>query len=207
MKTALFYAVFTALNLVAFAVAVAMLPSLVGVAFSAGEVLRTGSPWIFLAYPAVSAFLALGMFAVMLPMKGKMRLAGAIAVATAGAVFLCVGWTFYGLGAAGADVGEKVLFPYAAVSAMPLSLALLSFGCAFPALSKRLGLSPKCQRAGELAFSLAGLVSFLVSLTLTALPRTPRLDWIALLVFALSLGAAAATFFVLKSHFTHKNTD
>ncbi len=189
MKVSVYYTAISVLNLLAFTVAVACLPAEVPIHYAHGVVDRLGSPWVFLALPAVSALLSLAVWAVRL--KGKKTLP-VLLLAIAGGCFSVLGWIFLGLSAQNAAFGDRVFFPYAAVTALPLSY--LTLGCG-------VGLAPilaeEDTRFFEIAFTAAGGIGAVVS---SALIAVPRLGWVALLVFfVLLLAAAVAVYLRLRA--------
>ena len=213
MKVSILYTVLSVLNLIAFAIVVSLLPASVPVHFNgAGVVDRLGSAWEYIAFPSITALLSIGVFIIMLRMKSANRKYFAIALALVGGLFLCMGWAFLGLAAQGAEYGEKVGFPFAAVSALPISLLLIAFGAMMPRLEANyfLGIRTsatlkservweKTHRVGGIAFIVCGAISAITAVVFSCLDVSPRLDWLALVVLLVAL-VVTALFCVIYSY-------
>ena len=166
----------------AFLVGVLLLPACVPIHLAGLTVDRLGSPWTLIAFPAVSAFLAIAFFPIALRAK-RGRGAALCALSAVGAAFAVVGWTFFGIAAQPAVFGETVAFPYAAVSALPVGLSVAILGGFLferEKTGRRLG-------AGLIA---SGLLSAAVAIGFSCAAVSPRLDWIASVVLVVSVLAA-----------------
>lgn len=211
MKVSILYTALSVLNLIAFAIVVAFLPASVPVHFENLTVDRFGSAWVFIAFPAVTALLSLGV--LMLRLKAKERGREylnviSLVIAAVGAVFACVGWTFVGLSSQSVEFGMKVSFPYAAVTALPLSMAMFIFGFivydgSFTRLLSAHGaqvneaLRKRADRAGGIFFMIAAGIAAILAVVFACLTFSPRADWVAIVVLAV-LGAFTGTqYFIL----------
>ncbi len=203
MRSSVTYTVFSVVNLIAFAIVAACLPPQVSVHFGAGLVDRLGSPWQFLALPAVSALLSVALFVIDMRMK-RGRSAVFAATVLCGALFGCLGWMFFGIAAQGAAFGARVYFPYASVTALPLSLMLTALGYLLPAAEPigPLGIfAPasrdgdrggwgKVARFGRIVLMAAGTLSAVVSIVLSCNFKA-QYDYVAIAVFVVLAAAAA----------------
>lgn len=182
MFISILYTIAALADLLAFLVGVLLLPARVPIHLAGLTVDRLGSPWTLIAFPAVSAFLAIAFFPIALRAK-RGRGAALCALSAVGAAFAVVGWAFFGIAAQPAVFGETVAFPYAAVSALPVgfSVAILG-GFLFERekTGRRLG-------AGLIA---SGLLSAAVAIGFSCAAVSPRLDWIASVVLVVSVLAA-----------------
>lgn len=182
MKHSILYTVLSVLNLITFAIVVACLPKEVAVFYNAGIVERLGSPWVFLAFPAVTAFLALGVFVVELRAKPKRRLAFLLSLFAAGIALSALGWAYLALAAQGAGFGEHVyMMPWFVVTLVLTSLGML-LGYLFGA-SK----TTRLAAFGVPLFA-ASLAGFAAAVGIAF--GVPAFDWAALLVYIVLLAAA-----------------
>ncbi len=184
MKLSLYYTIITVLNLIAFAVVTACLPASVPLHVSHGVVEQVGSPWVFLALPAVSALLSLGVFLTLLS-NGKRKIVVCSVIVALGGIFLSLGWMFMAIAVQPAAFGEKIFFPYATVSALPLSLLLMG-GCL---LFK--------NRRDKLVVLSAGFFSAACAVVFSCIVVV-RVDYVALIVLCLALIASCALLFLRK---------
>ena len=190
MKKSIVYTVVTAVGLIVFAVISAMLPGQVSVHYAAGTVDRMGTVWWLLAFPAAAALIALAAFVVTFFAKPKSRPYIVTALFAVGGTLATVGWVYLALAAQGASFGEHVdRVPFAA-TALALSLAEMLAGSivsdAFPAVGAENG--P--------ALAVAGGAGYLASLIVMF--AAPRLDYLSLVVFAVTAAAALLVFFRRK---------
>lgn len=190
MKVSVYYTVISVLDLIAFMIVVACLPAEVPIHYAHGGMVdRLGSPWVYLAMPAVSALISLAVWAVRL--KGKKTALPTVLLVVAGGLFSVLGWIFLGLGAQNALFGEEVRFPYAALTALPISYLIMACGVAFP---ETLGEGE--ELLFEVAFVAAGGASAIVSMALICVD--PALGWVAMVVCGAALLAAVGTVFLKK---------
>ena len=212
MKTAIIYTVLSVLNLIGFAVGAALLPARVPVHFdAAGLANRFGSPWEYIAFPAVTALMTLGLWVVALGRRGKKRTILAALFCGLGAVFACLGWMFFGI-ISQFRPGETMSIPFGAVTVLPCALLLVVLGNYMPrvrqnafigvrtsATMKSETVWMKANRAGGYAFFAAGLVSAAAAIVFSCVDAKPRLDFISIPVF-LGCILAAAVFCVVYAN-------
>lgn len=200
MKTSIFYTVLSILNLIAFAIVVALLPASVAIRFNGLTVDGLGSAWVYIAFPAVSALLSLAVFVLRFRAKGQkgnVRSIISYVVIGLGAAFACIGWTFAALGSQGAGFGDKVFFPYATVSVLPISFLVIALGFVMPRLTpnhvigirtsatlKSESVWNKTHKVSCIPFIVCGILSAVSAVVFSCLNVTPRLDWISAVIAA-----------------------
>ncbi len=183
MFISMLYAAAAVANLIVFLIGVSCMPAAVPVHLAGLTVDRLGSPWTLVAFPAVTAFLAIAFFPVALRAK-RGRCAALAALAATGAGFAAAGWAFFGIAVQPAAFGEAVIFPYAALTAFPAGAWIAVFGAVLRAKTEGR------RRAVGSALLLAGLLSAAVAVVFCFLPAM-RLDWIACAILAGSVAIAA----------------
>ncbi len=199
MKHSITYTVFSVVNLIAFLIVTACIPGQVAVGLNGGLVDRLGSPWQFLALPSLSVLLSVALFVIDLRMKKGKYAMEAITVFV-GALFVCAGWAFLGIAAQGAAFGERVYFPYATVTALPLSMILLILGYLLP-FAEPIGplsiFAPqkatwgRHARIGRVIFMAAGTLTAVVSV-IFACNFKAEYDYVAIAVVAAAVAISVA---------------
>ncbi len=182
MFISILYTIAALADLLAFLVGVLLLPARVPIHLAGLTVDRLGSPWTLIAFPAVSAFLAIAFFPIALHAK-RGRGAALCALSAVGAAFAVVGWVFFGIAAQPAVFGETIAFPYAAVSALPVGFFVAILG---GFLFER----EKTGRRLGVGLIASGLLSAAVAIGFSCAAVSPRLDWIASVVLVVSVLAA-----------------
>lgn len=192
MKTALIYTVLALTNLIGFAVGVAFLPAQVPVHFDwQGIVDGLGSPWVFLGLPALAAVISVGLWTVVATHAQKNKKPIEIALVCLGILLIYLGWLFFAASAGGAQLGEKVRFPFGVAIVFPVSLLLAICGNYLPLVKRNrvLGIRTfatlksdfvweKTNRLGGLLFFFGGLIGAVSSVVFSCIP-SPDLDFVS----------------------------
>ncbi len=212
MYLATVYTVLAVVNLIGAAVGISLLPERVATHFNAsGLADRLGSPWEYIAFPAITALLAVGVWAIALRSK-KNREYFFILFVTLGVLFATLGWVFFGLAARADALGEAASVPYAAVVILPFSLGIVVLGSYLPRIKPNsvIGIRTpatlkservweKTHRAGRYAMVAAGLLSAAAAIVFSCLDTEPRLDYVSVIVFV-GLLLAVAVFCCVYAH-------
>ncbi len=194
MRTAVIYTILSLVNLIGVVIGVSLLPAEVPIHFDASLTADTvGSPWVYLAFPAVAALLSAGIWAALAQKRN--RTVTLLILSAAGIVLSTVGWTLFGLAASGAKFGEKADFPFALIICFPLSLFMAWLG-GLPYLvpdrfegarnsAPQSGQIRKdvCRLGGRLFF-LSGVVSAVFALLFGLLPAWRKIWYVAFAVWA-----------------------
>lgn len=191
MKTAVIYTVLSLLSLLAFTVGILFLPEEVAVHFNyEGVCDRMGSPWVYISLPAAAALVSGGLFAAALKENKNARILN-ICLVAAGAVLTVLGWVLFALGAQGTQLGEKLRFPFAAATLLPLAILIMVLGNYMPVAgrNKWFGLRTKETLASDYVWEKANRFSGVLLFAAGALSAAASilfsvlgLDFVALIV-------------------------
>lgn len=215
MKAAIFYTVFSLANLIGFAAGLAVLPAQVPIHFNVHLIAdRIGSPWIYLALPGAAALISAGIWAALLQKKNRAVTMGFLTAS--GIIFATIGWVFFALIASGVQIGERTDLPFAVIIGLPLSLLFAWLGIVLPrikpnrvigirthATTKNEEIWRRTHRFGGYLFLAAGTLSAVVTLIFGTVHALGRLQYIALIVMAVSVLIAAAAA-ILYAHLLWK---
>ena len=202
MKTAITYTVLSLLNLIGFVIGVCLLPAQVPIHFNVNMVAdAVGSPWVYVALPAAAALISAAIWTTTVSKKERNRKIISGVLAGVGAILICMGWAFFALIASGVEVGNKVDFPIALVTVLPLSLGMLFLGNYLPRVEQNFWLGiriratlksktvwAKTHRFGGFLLFAAGLISAISAVVFSCVGN---LAYISFIVLVATLIAAA----------------
>lgn len=204
MRSAIFYTVFSVINLLGFLAGVLLLPAQVPIHFGAQLVAdRLGSPWVYLAFPGATALVSGGIWAALNLKKNRAVTIGLLSAV--GAILCTIGWAFFALVAGGVSLGERSDFPVVIVVGLPLSFLIAWLGICLPAIapdrlfgvrlrasSESAEIRKRAYRMGGNCFLAAGLLSALSVLLFGCIPALSSVRFVPFLVLALGAAAAGA---------------
>lgn len=199
MKTAIIYTALSLLNLIVFLIGVAFLPDTVAIHFNAkGIVDGVGSPWVLVSVPAAATIVSAGLCIAFLSHNERNRKLMCAFVYAVSAILIVLGWVFFALSSQTQGLGDKINFPFALITVLPISLLLLFFGnymprikqnawfgIRTPATLKNEQVWTKTHRVGGYAFVAAGFVSAVSSILFTCI--SGNLAYISVIVLLAAL--------------------
>lgn len=215
MKGMIVYTVLSVINLIAFAIGISFLPSVVPIHFDWNlTVDAVGSPWWTVAFPAVAALISAGLWAEAASRKnGNNRKIITVTLIVMGAFFVYLGWIFFAIAQCG-TIGDRIAFPFALVILLPLSLGICAFGNYAPRIApnRTFGIKTsatlksesvwrKTHRMGGFVYFFTGIVCAICSIIFSCIKGKDgaSLDYIALIVF-LSLLVLSFVFLCVYAH-------
>lgn len=207
MKTAITYTVLSTLNLIGFVIGVILLPAQVPIHFDVNMTAdAVGSPWVYVALPAAAALISAALLTTSISKRGKNRKLLNGLLAGLGAILICIGWAFFALIASGVKVGERVNFPFALVTLLPISILMIFFGNYLPRIepNRTFGIRTfatlksetvwvKTHRLAGYLFFGAGLLSAVSAVLFSCL--FAEISYVSIIIFCVALLIAAIVSF------------